>query len=166
MIFLAVVFSGLGAGNHRAAAQAASPAASCALVPTAEVAPLAGNSSVSEGLPASLASVNSNACRYTWGEGVGRYKLDVSTSDPKQVFGGMSPEMIKQHLQAVVTPATSDAVIADVGDIAVFKADSPAYVHATAVVKGRVLQIALDGYNAAEQKDQVIALLKSAASRM
>jgi hypothetical protein len=78
----------------------------------------------------------------------------------------MAPEAMKQALQASVTPDTADAVIPDVGDAAVFKADSPAYVHATALVKGRVLQVHLDGIDAREKKGVVIGLLKAAASRL
>ena len=40
------------------------------------------------------------------------------------------------------------------------------YAVATALVKGRILQVQLDGLGAVEKKDQVIGLLKSAASRL
>ena len=151
-----------GAGLHglwngpTVAAQATPGPATCTLVPAAEVEPLAGKASVSE----------RSACRYSWGEGTGRHTLDVSTSDPKQMFAGIAPDLIKQQLQASVAPETADAVIPDVGEAAVFKADSAAYVHATAYVKGRMLHVVLDGYDALTRKDQVIALLKSAASRL
>jgi hypothetical protein len=78
----------------------------------------------------------------------------------------MGPDEIKQGLQALVTAATADAVISDVGEAAVFKADSPVYVHATAYSKGRILQLRVDGVDAIDKKDQVIALLKSAVSRL
>ena len=47
-----------------------------------------------------------------------------------------------------------------------FRADSPYYTTATAFVKGRILEVQFDGLVALEQKDQAIALLKSAASRL
>ena len=65
-----------------------------------------------------------------------------------------------------MVPETADAVIADVGEAAVFKADSAVSVHATAYVKNRMLQVHVDGFEAREKKDQVIALLKSAAARL
>jgi hypothetical protein len=48
----------------------------------------------------------------------------------------------------------------------VFRSDSPYYATATAFLKGRILEVHLDGSIAREQKDQAIALLKSAASRL
>jgi hypothetical protein len=48
----------------------------------------------------------------------------------------------------------------------VFKPDSSVYASATAFVKGRMLQVQLDGLGALDKKDQVIGLLKSAASRL
>ena len=47
-----------------------------------------------------------------------------------------------------------------------FKVDSAFYLHGTALVKGRVLEVRLDGFDAREKKDGVISLLKSAASRL
>ena len=57
-------------------------------------------------------------------------------------------------------------MISDVGEAAVFKSDSPLYANATASLNGRILEVHLDGFVAREKKDQVIALLKSAASRL
>jgi hypothetical protein len=65
------------------------------------------------------------------------------------------------HLKRV-----SDEVISDVGDTAVFKAYSPLYVSASALVKGRILHLNLDGLDARDKKGQLISLLKSAASRL
>jgi hypothetical protein len=48
----------------------------------------------------------------------------------------------------------------------VFKPDSPVYASATAFVKGRIVGVHLDGIDAREKKDQLIGLLKSAASRL
>ena len=83
-----------------------------------------------------------------------------------RMFPGMSPDQIKQQLLESVKPGTADAVISDVGEAAVFKSDSPLYATATAFLKGRILQVHLDGVDAREKKDQAIALLKSAASRL
>ena len=81
------------------------------------------------------------------------------------MFSGMPPDMVKPALQALVAAGTADALIPEVGDAAIFKADSPAYVCASGYLKGRILQVRLDGSEAREKKDQVIGLLKTAASR-
>ena len=93
------------------------------------------------------------------------YTLDVTVGDASRMFSGTPPEVVKPALQTLVAAGTADAVIPDVGDAAIFKADSPVYVCASAYLKGRILQVRLDGADAREKKDQVIALLKTAASR-
>jgi hypothetical protein len=42
----------------------------------------------------------------------------------------------------------------------------PLYVTATACMKGRVLQVRLAGLSASTKRDEVIGLLKAAASRL
>jgi hypothetical protein len=69
----------------------------------------------------------------------------------------------RQRLRAA---ETEDAAISDVGETGVFKAHSSLYVTASAYLKGRVLQLSLDGFDAREKKGQLLSLLKSAASRM
>jgi len=161
----AVVLAGLAAPatNGTAAAQGSGP---CALITTDDVQPLAYKASVSSGVSTSVDAVGFSSCRYSWGDGVNRFNLDLSVNDASRVFSAMSPDVIKQRLNASVSTGTADAVIADVGDAAVFKADSDLSVHAAALVKGRILLVRLDGFIAREKKDQVIALLKSAASRL
>jgi hypothetical protein len=82
------------------------------------------------------------------------------------MFPGMSPDQIKQRLVESVRVGLSGEVISDVGEAAVFKSDSPFYASATASLKGRILEVNVDGFVARERKDQVIALLKSAVSRL
>ena len=47
-----------------------------------------------------------------------------------------------------------------------FIPQSPVYASATALVKGRILRVHLDGIYASEKKDPVVGLLKLAASRL
>jgi len=156
--------SGVVSWEATVAAQAAS---SCTLLTTDEIQPLAPKKvTVSAGVPSSIEAAGSNWCKYTWGEGVGRFKLDLALTDASRMFTGSSPDAIKQTLQSAVAPGTADAVVTDVGDAAVFKADSAMFVHATAYVKGRILQVQLDGYDAVTKKDDVIKLLKTAASKL
>jgi len=138
----------------------------CALLTTDEIQPLAANASVGEGVASSLPSFNYSTCRYAWGVGTDRFKLSVVVHDAARAFPGMTPDQIKQRLVQSVTPDTTEAVISDVGEAAVFKSDSPYYATASAFLKGRILEVRLDGSVAREQKDQAIALLKSAASRL
>ena len=98
--------------------------------------------------------------------GTGRFTLDVSVSEAAPMYAEVSPERIKQQLLESVRPGTADAVIPEVGEAAVFKPDSPAYAGATAFIKGRILQVHLDGVYARDKKDQVIELLKLAATRL
>ena len=82
------------------------------------------------------------------------------------MFSGVSPDQARQRLLDSVRAGTDDVVISEVGDAAVFKPDSVAYATATALVKSRILQVHLDGVDARDKKDQIIELLKSAASRL
>ena len=107
-----------------------------------------------------------STCRYTWGVGTGRFKLDVSVNETSRMFPGMSPDQIKQRLLESVRAGTADAVISEIGEAAVFRPDSSVYASATAFVKGRIVAVHLDGIDAREKKDQLVGLLKSAASRL
>jgi hypothetical protein len=162
---VAVFAAGLSwsAGDQTAAAQAQG---TCALVTTDDVGPIASNQTVHAAVPTDLQSTGYTACRYTWGEGAWHFKLDVTVNDASRMFSGMSPDQIKHELQGSVRPGTADTVVTDIGEAAVFRVDSAAYVRAAAYVKGRLLQVTLDGVYASERKDQVIALLKTAASRL
>jgi len=163
LVLVATGVSGFGGVEGTVSAQAPNP---CALLTTDEIEPLAANTSVGEGVPSSLPSVNYATCRYAWGVGTGRFKLAVIVHDASLTFPGMTPDQIKQRLLQSVKPGTTEAVISDVGEAAVFKTDSPYYATATAFLKGRILEVHFDGSVAREQKDQAIALLKSAASRL
>jgi hypothetical protein len=154
-------------GGRLAAAQtAAQPPDPCGLVTTDEVHALAPKEPASNGVPNSIPAMGSSSCRYMWGTGNGRYVLTVSVDPASRMFVGMNPDAIKQGLLSSVVAGTADAVIPDVGSAAVFKAESPAYVKASAYVKERILQVTLDGLDAGDEKGEIISLLKSAASRL
>ena len=156
-----VVLSGSATGQNTVATQASGP---CALLTIDDIQPLAPNTKIADGLPTSF-DLGYSACRYTWGAGFQHYTLDVTVGEASRMFSGMPPDMVKPALQALVAAGTADALIPEVGDAAIFKADSPAYVCASGYLKGRILQVRLDGSEAREKKDQVIGLLKTAASR-
>jgi hypothetical protein len=144
-------------------AQAPNP---CALLTTDEIESFAANASVGDGIASSLPSFEYVTCRYRWGAGTRRFTLEVIVYDATRRVPAMNPDHIKQQLLASVRPGTAESVISDMGEAAVFRSDSPLYATATAFLKGRILGVHLDGLGAREKKDQAIALLKSAASRL
>ena len=154
---------GFGRVDSTVSAQTVNP---CALLTVDDVKPLAGNTSVADGVAHSVPASGYFACQYMWGAGTGRFKLDVTVNEASRMFPGMSPDQIKQQLVGSVRAGTADAVLSEIGEAAVFKPDSPVYASAFALVKGRILGVHLDGAIARDKKDQVVGLLKSAASRL
>lgn len=138
----------------------------CALLVDDDLKSLTATTDVAAGVSSAVPSYGYASCRYGWGEGSDRVKLVVAVTDTSRMFPGMTPDQIKQRLLGSVKAGTNDAVVPDIGDAAMFKPDSYVYAVATALVKGRILQVQLDGPGAVEKKDQVIGLLKSAASRL
>ena len=155
--------SGPGGVDGTIWAQEANP---CALLTTDEIQSLAPSAIVGEGVASSIPSSSYATCRYAWGAGTRRFKVGVVVHDVSRRFPGMTPDQIKQRLLESVKPETEEEVISDVGEAAVFRVDSPYYTTATALVKGRIIEVQFDGLAALEQKDQAIALLKSAVSRL
>jgi hypothetical protein len=164
LLGLAMVGAGVSSPDGRKTLSAQAPNA-CALLTNDEIQHLA-DASVTDGAPSSLEALGSMTCRYTWGVGVNRFTLDVLVNEASRKFRGMSPDQIKQQLLGSVRVGTADAVLSDIGEAAVFTTDSPLYATASASLKGRILEVHLDGFVARDKKDQVIALLKSAASRL
>lgn len=154
---------GPGRAGGTVSAQTLDP---CALITVDDVEPVAGNTSVAAGVANSFPASGYFACQYMWGAGTGRFKLDVTVNEASRMFPGISPDQIKQRLLGSVRAETADAVLSEIGEAAVFRPDSPVYASAFALVKGRILGVHLDGAFAREKKDQVVGLLKSAASRM
>jgi hypothetical protein len=142
-------------------AQAQNP---CALLTKDDVEGFA-NASI-DGVASSFPSFSSEACRYTWGAGINRFVLGVIVLDASRGFAGMTPDQIKQRLVGSIKAGTDEEVIPDVGEAAVFRTDSPYYATATALLKGHILEVQLDGLVARDKKDEAIKLLKSAASRL
>jgi hypothetical protein len=159
---LAIAAVGMASGIT-ISAQAQKP---CELLASDEIQALAPQQQVGNGVASTSLGLDSSTCRYSWGEGTGRYALAISISPASRMFAGLSADAIKQSLVKAVVPETSDESIPDVGEAAVFKSSSSVYATASAYLKDRVLQVTLDGIDARDRKAQVIALLKSAASRL
>jgi hypothetical protein len=161
LMIVSAVLSGSATGQSTGTTQASGP---CALLTIDDIQPLAPNTKIADGLAMSF-DVGYTTCRYSWGTGPNHYTLDVSAGEASRMFSGVQPDLVKPALQAMVAVGTADAVITDVGEAAIFKADSQVYVYATAYLKSRILQVRLDGSDARDKKDQVIGLLKTAATR-
>jgi hypothetical protein len=163
---MAIVGAGLfNPGTDGGIVSAQAPNA-CALLATSDIQPLAPNETVADGIPNAQPAIGAVSCRYTSGVGVKRLIVNVTVTESSRMYPGLSPDQIKQKLVESVKAGTADAVIADVGQGAVFKAESPYHSTATASVKGRILEVQVDGAVAREKKDQVISLLKAAAGKL
>ena len=92
---LALVVTGAASPGRVSTVSAQAPNA-CALVTVDEVGQIA-NASVAEGVSSALEPAGSVTCRYTWGTGVNRFKLDVTVNEASRMFPGTSPDQIKQH---------------------------------------------------------------------
>ncbi len=117
------------------------------------------------------AVLGSFVCEYKWGTGgnavSGLYTLQVIVSDASKAFPGMDPGTVKEGLLAEATkPGATATVIPGVGDAAIFDSNAPIRASTTALVKGSMLQVNLEGPDARTKKNQVIALLKAAAGRL
>lgn len=167
-LFVALSLVALGMsrlGGDPALAQA-NPCALLTVDDLQKLTPPKAHVAVAEGVPTLQGLGSIGGCHYTWGSGMDRENLDVVVSEASRMFAGMSPDSIKQAVQASARAGRADAVIPDVGDAAVFHADSRVYARTSAYLKGRVIQVNLDGIDAPDRKDQLIALLKTAASKL
>src|SRR3954468_19144634 len=162
---LALVVSGTPGREGAGRIVSAQALNACALLMSGDIHPHDEKTTVAAGLAESFPDRGYTTCRYTWGMGVDRFRLDVIVTDASRVFPGLSPEQIRQRLLESVRTGTEDAVVPEIGEAAVFKPESAVFANATALVKGRILQVQLDGVYAGEMKGEVVGLLKTAASR-
>jgi hypothetical protein len=152
------------------AVKAQKPGDACALLQAAEIQVLAGAGKVGAG-QASTDPLGSRLCRYEWGTGnnvpSGRSILDVSVTSTAKAYPGTDPSLVRQGLLASVKAGDPNtAVIAGVGDAAIYESNAPIRARTMALVKGNVLFVTFQSADARAKKDQVIALLKAAARRL
>jgi hypothetical protein len=156
------------AGAVRRVEAAAAPQAksACALVTAADVQPLAGR--VVDGKAEPPDPLGSLACRYEWGAGRTNFSVIVINGDASRMWPGMSPALVKQGLLGAAMPGNrlNSSAVSGIGDAAILESSATTQAKATAYVKGRILIITLEGPNAGGKKDQVLALLKTAAARL
>jgi hypothetical protein len=151
------------------AVEAQKPADPCALLQQAEIQALAGGAKVGPGKADSTASTR--ACTYEWGTGgnvqSGRSFLSVRLSPISDAFPGMDPSLVQEGLLANAKAGKPNtAMIAGIGDAAVYESDDPIRVSTTALAKGNLLIVKFESADARAKKVQVIVLLKAAAGRL
>jgi hypothetical protein len=146
----------------------------CALIKPTEVQSVDANAKIANG----VAQPNpfGAGCRYSWGPGSrewGNWELTVTVMDAAKAFAGLDPGTITQGILIKVQTGAPNAVqIPGVGDAAVFSLNQryPQIRESTAEAylkaKGVYLTVSLHGGDALATKNQLIALLKTAVSRL
>ena len=151
------------------AVEAQKPADACALLQPAEIQALAGGAKVGAGKADTAAFTR--ACSYEWGTGgnvqSGRSFLSVSVSPISDAFPGMDASLVQEGLLAKAKAGEPNtAMIAGVGDAAIYESDDPIRVSTIALAKGNMLIVQLESADERAKKVQVIVLLKAAAGRL
>ncbi len=157
---------GRGTVSAQAQAQALNP---CTLLTVDEIQQLTAEASAGDGVSSPLEAVRAVACRYAWGAGVNRLKLDVVVNEASQMFPGMklATRSSSDSLESARKPERLTLVTSGRRrSRRVHVRLAPTTPTATAALKGRVVAVRVDGRVAREKKDQVIALLKAAVSRL
>lgn len=143
----------------------AADARPCELLKTAEVQAVAG-----PGVDAGTASVDAptgtHSCAYKWTVKNFSPRLEVLVSDASKIYPGTSAETLKTGILTGPRASKSITVVPGVGEAAQYRAESETNGTAIAYLKGRILTIVYRAPDAVAKKDQVIGLLKSAASRL
>jgi hypothetical protein len=143
----------------------------CTLLKPAEVQALSPREQIGPGVSSTVsAALNSFACEYKWGKGGnavgGLYSLQVIITEESKAYPGTDHELIKEGLVSLTVTERNTSTISGVGDGAIYQSNAAIRAETTALVKGWMLQVVLEGPDAATRKDQVIGLLKAAAGRL
>jgi hypothetical protein len=167
-VLVALALASLSVNGSEVRAQ--KPGDGCVLLEAAEIQALAVKEKVGAGQAGSDA-LGSRMCRYEWGTGGnvagGRSILDVSVTPTSKAYPGTNASLLRQGLLASVKAGDPNAaVIAGVGDAAIYQSNAPIRVETTALVKGNMLIVTFQSADARAKKDQVIALLKAGAGRL
>jgi hypothetical protein len=146
----------------------AQPKDACALLKSSEIQALA-SSTIGQGESAKD-ELGSLTCVYKWGKGgnaySGAYQFQVIIADASRMMPGTTGDMMRQGMAAQVKGEKEGAgMIPGVGEAAMFKSRQIS-VETSALAKGRFLMVNFEGPDARQKKDQVIALLKTAVSRL
>ena len=140
------------------------PKAPCALLKPAEVQALAPSAKVGDGVAGTLQPLGTATCTYKL-TGT-KLKLDIEVTEAAKAWPGTNYKTVVQGMQMMPKSDKKYSTVPGVGDAANFEARSGYAISATALVKGLTLTVNLDGAGAPAQKEQLILLLRAAASRL
>ena len=136
----------------------------CTLLKAGEVQAVVGPG-VGEGVAGFLEPTATHSCEYKWTVKNFNPSLQVLVSDASKMYPGTDAATIKTGILAVPRGSTV-TVVPGVGEAAQYRAESPTNGTGLAYLKGKILTVVYRAPDAAAKKDQVIGLLKSAASRL
>ena len=88
---LALVVSGAPNPGRAGSLVSAQALNACMLLMSGDIHPHDEKTSVAAGVAESFPELGYTACRYTWGMGVDRFRLDVIVTDAARVFPGLTP---------------------------------------------------------------------------
>ena len=146
-----------------AASGAALAQKACTLVTKADAQSLTpaklGNANASE-----IAAMNMSSCTYLGPGKDSTPAVLVSVSDASKIYPGMNAATLKSSVFGPMDKNTT--VIAGVGDAANCTQLSATKIATKALVKGKIVSVQYEADDAVAKKDQVINLLKAAASRL
>jgi hypothetical protein len=135
----------------------------CALVTKADAQSITsaklGNANESQ-----LAAMNLSTCSYLGPGKDSTPSVVVTLSDASKIYPGMNAATLKSAVFGKTDKSTT--LIPGIGDAANYTQLSATKVVAKALVKGKIVDVQYEADDAATKKDQVIGLLKSAASRL
>jgi hypothetical protein len=97
----------------------------------------------------------------------GRSYLNISVSPMAEAFPGTEASVVQEGLLGKANAGKPNtAVIAGIGDAAIYESNDPIRVNTTALVKGNILIVTFESADARAKKDRVIVLLKAASGRL
>ena len=162
-LILALVAAALGVASPPVLAQGVKP---CALLKNAEVQAVMG-AQIGEGVAGFLAPTATYTCDYRWTPGRFGPSVQVMVSDASTLLPEMDAGTIKSGILGGLRGLPKDTtVVPGVGEAANYRVNSPTASSAMTYLKGRILEVVYQGSDAPVKKDQVIGLLKAAASRL
>jgi hypothetical protein len=146
------------AGSTAAVAQKA-----CALVTRAEAQSVA-SAKLGDANESRIAAMNMSSCSYLGPGKDSTPAVLVTVADAAKMYPGMDAGTLKKVVFGKTDKNTT--VIPSVGDAANCMQLSATKIATKALVKGKIITVDYEGDDATAKKDQVIQLMKTAASRL
>lgn len=140
----------------------------CDLIKVADLPAVAGKAKIQSFAPGKPDAVGVVSCDYQWGPGnntaSGRYTLDIAVADSARLWPGLGPAQLRMMVGPAKAGTSGD--IAGVGDASLWQVMSDAELKTITLVKSKSLIITLEGRDAPQRKDGLIALTTLAVSKL